>query len=1431
MQFSKSQIFHLCAKSKWPLTWLVGLVLGYAIIGFELVPYVIKEKLTAILAQKTQQQVVLHDVAFNPFTWTLSLKNLELQDQQQASLLKLGELFVDADVLGSLTTLTLNLEQLRLDDPEVSITALKDGGFNFDSLIQDDQEEEQDSSNLPLTLGQLQLVNGQINWRDERMTEPVTTKFSGINLAMDNLSTTADDAAKLNLAALLPEKGKLGGNTDLTLAKHELKGNLKLEKIQLAQLWSMLLKDRVNFAFTDGETDLNLDYLLSYQNGLQLQINNGSITNHKVQISPLTDQQPVITLGELTIKDINFDLAQQNLQIGLLEARHGDINAWLDADGKLNYQTLFSSNSLPDGSATTSTAEAISADPNGSKVPDKPWTVNIGHTNFEHIELAFSDQNPQHSYQADVAEANVNLGAYQLSYSPQTIHMQLDASKLRAQYFNLRDFKQTANSKPAQAQLTALNVDLGAYTLDTGTDLALPTAAATTGNQQMQMRLEPSKLSAREFSLTDFKLAADSTLGRGQLAALSLELGPYLLRSGKGLPALTPPTPLPTPTPAAKPATNNDKNIPLKPSTNATPTTNTTSASNSQILALPTANPDDQQLQMQLDSINLATRGLNIASLSSAASTKPLQAKLATLDLNLGTYRLQANEVVGSSPSKNSAYMQIDSGKINLKDISVANFKQSNPTPPLQARLGTFAIDVGAANLYKTDKLQLIGANSNALIQQLQLQEFGVKKPLISLASLGVQGIGIDLEKQLLNAKSLRAANAHIYAWLDQQGVLNYQTLFPQTEQPHSFKSKLANKATLDSSKPNWDMLVEEAQLQDFNLQLEDRTRTEPLQWSLTNLDLQAQNLNNQPGSKLPFSLKAQLNEQGHIQATGYTILDPLFTEAQVNLNGIKLEPLQAYTQQFARIDIIDGSLNTNAKISLNKLDNKSDLLLHAQGTASIDELLLRDQLQNKDLIKWRTVKLDGVDFYLDPLNLTIAHLLLQDPYGRITIKKDHSLNFDDILIKHPPAAAAKHITAPEVGAKTKPPPSDKKPKPRYQIKAVTIDGGSSDFSDFSLILPFAVQINDLHGAITSISSEQTSFTDFSLAGKVFDLSPMDVKGRFKPDFSGLNIGMHFQSMPLPFISPYMVEFAGYKLEKGKMSLDLLYNIENRKLTAENNVVLEQLTLGEQVENPKATSLPLNLAITLLKDAHGNIAINMPIKGSLDDPQFDVGSLLLDAFVNVVTRVASAPFSLLGSAIASLNDQVDMSKVTFDKAIDKLAPKQLTQLVEIAKGLQQKPELHVEIKGIAYEKQDWPAMQDEALIEQLKSMKAAELKKAGKSRLPEHINLDQEETERLLGEKFLQKFPQQAKRSFFGKAELLDPNQDFEAVAKERLAEIIPPNQQKLSALAASRARNIAQYLIQKGGISHQRVFILESDVKPESSNSELASELRLSIQ
>jgi outer membrane protein OmpA-like peptidoglycan-associated protein len=370
--------------------------------------------------------------------------------------------------------------------------------------------------------------------------------------------------------------------------------------------------------------------------------------------------------------------------------------------------------------------------------------------------------------------------------------------------------------------------------------------------------------------------------------------------------------------------------------------------------------------------------------------------------------------------------------------------------------------------------------------------------------------------------------------------------------------------------------------------------------------------------------------------------------------------------------------------------------------------------------------------------------------------------------------------------------------------------------------------MNQLKGTVKGISSEKNTVTNIAMDGRVGGLSPVKIIGKINPDKGDSELSLDFKSLSLPLVTPYMAEFAGRRIEKGNMSLKLKYKIVNNQLSASNEILIDQLVLGEEVEHENAVSLPLDFAIALLQDSDGKIALDVPITGNLENPEFSVAAIVTDALINVITKVISSPFNAIASLIGS---DEDISKVMFSSGDTVLDDKQKKKLDGLAEALSKRPGLKLEITGTAFSQYDWPQLQAEALDKQLLQIRVDELNQDSKKKISEKdVTLTKDEYDRLLADVFIQKFPELAERSLFGTPQLKDPEMgDFYQIANTRLAAIIPPDPLRLQQLATVRAKSVAKYLVEKDVVI-ERIFLLDVDVDPKDSDDTIATILNLAV-
>ncbi|MDD2723092.1 MAG: DUF748 domain-containing protein [Methylovulum sp.] len=727
----------------------------------------------------------------------------------------------------------------------------------------------------------------------------------------------------------------------------------------------------------------------------------------------------------------------------------------------------------------------------------------------------------------------------------------------------------------------------------------------------------------------------------------------------------------------------------------------------------------------------------------------------------------------------------------------------------LQGKLNKLAIEAPYRISYDNKHLDI--AIHEGSLEGKELRVSDQEKNLAFFPALALHGVQVNLDKHILKASSASLDNANLNVWLNADGTSNYQSLMPVAGAPMPVPAS--------PSVENWQINIENIALNQCAINFEDRSLPKPTTLVLKPVNLKLNAFSNQPATRWPFELTAGVNGNGLIALKGSTSLTPFAAKANVEVKNIELEKFQPYYDKFIRLDLIDGMLNIDGELSLQQ-QPAEPLDVQFSGNSRVNDLLIRDQRVHKDFLKWEDLTLKNLA--VDVLNqrYTAAELIINKPYARVTIRKDKTVNFSNLL-----------ITGNNQAKTDNPRKKTAAKQPYFKLGKIKIIDGSSDFTDLSLILPFSAYIKSLDGGASGVSSDKNSQIQVDLKGNAYDLAPVDIIGKITPYLGEYQTKINFNGLPMPLVSSYMVQFAGYKVEKGKMTLNLDYQIADKKLTASNHFLIDQFELGERVQHPDAVSLPIKLAVALLKDSNGKIKIDVPISGNLDNPKFNIGAIIADALLNSLSKIISSPFTVLASLIG--HEDASLNTVHFKAGSATLASSQQVKLHEIAAALQNRPKLMLEIRGATLETLDWPAISDDALYDQLKIRRAAEINQHTSRKIrAEYVELSNEEYQRLLADMFIEKFPLLAEKSFLGVPQLKNPKtgQQFYEVAKQKLQDIIKPEQERLKELANNRAQTIAKYFVQQGKIAQERVYILDSVVNADKNSKEIVSLLSLKV-
>src|SRR4030066_1487628 len=521
------------------------------------------------------------------------------------------------------------------------------------------------------------------------------------------------------------------------------------------------------------------------------------------------------------------------------------------------------------------------------------------------------------------------------------------------------------------------------------------------------------------------------------------------------------------------------------------------------------------------------------------------------------------------------------------------------------------------------------------------------------------------------------------------------------------------------------------------------------------------------------------------------------------------MTPLQSYFTDKVKITVTGGAISTVGNLTFTSTEKK-EIKATYKGWASLTNFSSVDKLNSEDFLKWESLSFSDLKVGYNPLLIDIQGISLTNSYSRVIINVNGTLNLQEIIEK---GELKQETTQPPVTQGKAPPPTQEKATPsqkekestkNIKIGTVTLQGGTIDFSDISVKPNYSAKLTEIGGRISGLSSEETSMADVELRGQLDDHAPLEITGKINPLKEDLyvDIKARFKDMELSPTTPYAGKYVGYTVEKGKLSFDLKYLIVKKKLESQNYIFLDQLTLGDRIENPQATKWPVKLAIALLKDRKGEIKLDLPVTGSLDDPKFSVWGVILKILVNLISKAATSPFSLLGAVFGGGEE---LSFVEFDYGSTTVAEPNAKKLETIVKALHDRPSLKMDIEGHVDMEKDREGLKQYLFNRKVKAQKLNEMVKKGQSAIPvDEVKIDPNEYEKYLKMAYREeKFPKP--KNILGMAKDL-PAPEIEKLMLTH----IEVKESDLRTLASQRAMKEKDAILKSKQIEPERVFILE---------------------
>ncbi len=762
----------------------------------------------------------------------------------------------------------------------------------------------------------------------------------------------------------------------------------------------------------------------------------------------------------------------------------------------------------------------------------------------------------------------------------------------------------------------------------------------------------------------------------------------------------------------------------------------------------------------------------------------------------------------------------------------------------LEDRLN-FTVNSGAIDLNATYKFSLKDTvDLQAAISKIALSDLAVRPKdadadWVTVPSLLVNGTTVDLARRQAHVDSLSIKGLKLLTWMESDGSFNLLKLAPSAPiaTATSTAPAPATTATLSTSPAAaaapWSFDLREFELQDATISAEDRSTTPAVRVVLAPLSIKVGGASLDLTKPLSVSFDARINDAGSVNVSGEVTPQPLSASVAVKLAGIELKAIQPYIAQHTSMTLLAGRLSGDAKLRY----GAQKPAVQVGGNLSIAGVHTVDNALHQDFINWDRLDIVGLNYQRAPERLDIDQVVARKLYARVMVEPDSSLNVTRVLagpgatvvapapaggsqvvataaIK-PQPAGAKGARAHTAGAAPAPPDAAMP----MAIRKIELHASQADFADLSVQPNFATGIQKIEGTVSGLSSKSNSRAKVDIHGAVDQFSPVSITGEVNVLSAALytDLALSFRNMELSTFNPYSGKFAGYNITKGKLTTELHYKVNGRKLDAQHHISVDQLEFGDKTASKDAVSLPVKLAVALLKDRNGVIDLDIPVSGTLDDPKFRLGPIIWKVFVNILEKAVTAPFALLGSLFGG---GPDLQFVDFRPGAAQLDAAATEKGRAMVKALSERPQLKIEIPIAWVSELDRPALAETQFMTQVRDMQSAKSQqKKSQPAPPAYEQLDAAGKAEVLTELYKRgfggdgapgepKFPP-AITDIKSKPELAAAKVDFLSKA---LHEHIAISDSDLTALGQQRAAAVQQLLLTDTQLDPARVFLVAND-------------------
>ncbi|AYZ63197.1 DUF748 domain-containing protein [Burkholderia multivorans] len=733
---------------------------------------------------------------------------------------------------------------------------------------------------------------------------------------------------------------------------------------------------------------------------------------------------------------------------------------------------------------------------------------------------------------------------------------------------------------------------------------------------------------------------------------------------------------------------------------------------------------------------------------------------------------------------------------------------------------GTLGATLNAKADWGKTPLDAQVADSEVSLKSLKIATPAAKTPAIVLPDASAKIAKVDLATRTAQIASVDASGLALDVTRLKDGTIDLAAL-ASPEQKALPARTVARKA--EAAAPSWHYRIDALNVKDSAANYTDLSTPRPVKLAIKPLALSVQKISDDLTKPLPVELTATLNRKGSLNVSGDVTAQPLKLGLKINGNRLDAAAFEPYFGSALNATVASALLNANGNLAFAQANGATRASY--RGDAALVDVRMLDKATSDPFAGWRSLALSNLKATYDEKGTDVdaARVTFSNFYGRVLLDAQGRLNLKDIVAKESgpaqsltrdtskgepaPAAAsaavAQQASAPAAASapavvKAAPPPQN---PVRVHFGEFVLQNGRVNYTDNFIKPNYTANLVAIKGTIGAFGTDSTTSAPVDVAANLAGNGPITIKGTVNPLIAkpALDLTATAHDIELTTLTPYSAKYAGYPITKGKLNVDLHYQLANDQLSANNHIFIDQLTFGDHVENDTATKLPVKLAISLLKNSRGEIDVSLPVSGSLSNPEFSVGGLIWRAVLNLIAKAVTSPFSLLAHAFGGGGEE--LGYVEFAPGSDELADAQQKKLDTVVKMLNEKASIRLDLIGRVDPDKDMPGLRETYVDRLVRQQKLKDVVGQGESIDPRSVKVEPAEYHTYLTRAY-KAADFKKPRNLVGLQKTL-PDDDM----RKALAEHAPVDEGSLRTLAQARAQSVRQYL--EGKIDSSRMFIV----------------------